>query len=125
MLISVAWIASCSSIATVPPVFDGPVVDHRGAILSGVTIMAEANSLASAIFASKPIVLSWTLYFLSGFFLFILSMGQKVPSKIYQETKARTYGVGLELPRGPDPRSYNPRQATLATLGRSMLGLDL
>ena len=49
-------------------------------------------------------------------------MGKPLPDKIY---KARTASrIGLELARGPDPRSYNPGQAMIAGMGRSIFGLD-
>ncbi|KAF9560651.1 hypothetical protein CPC08DRAFT_665197 [Agrocybe pediades] len=50
-------------------------------------------------------------------------MGKPLPDKIYNEDSASRHG--LQLRRGPDPRSYNSRIAAIATKGRGMLGLDM
>lgn len=49
-------------------------------------------------------------------------MGKPVPAALYTgEAQSRK---GLTLPRGPDPRSYNPATAAINEMGRSMLGID-
>ena len=50
-------------------------------------------------------------------------MGRPLPDSIYHKTDI--FRMGLSLPRGPDPRSYNSDLATLAETGRSMLGLKM
>ena len=50
-------------------------------------------------------------------------MGKPLPESIYD--KKLTTRMGLNLPRGPDPRSYNPNLAVLAEVGRSMFGLQM
>jgi len=50
-------------------------------------------------------------------------MGKPLPNSIYNEQTASR--MGLNLPRGPDPRSFNPAQAAVAAAGRTMLGLGL
>lgn len=49
-------------------------------------------------------------------------MGKALPAKIYMEKTASR--MGLDLARGPDPRSYDPNQAMIAGMGRSMFGMD-
>jgi len=49
-------------------------------------------------------------------------MGKPVSDKIYYEKTASR--MGLTLPRGPDPRSYNPVLALNAQIGREMFGMD-
>ncbi|KAK1231059.1 hypothetical protein PQX77_005835 [Marasmius sp. AFHP31] len=49
-------------------------------------------------------------------------MGEPLPDKIYH--KVSQSRVGLDLARGPDPRSYNAALAMNAVFARSMLGLD-
>ena len=47
-------------------------------------------------------------------------MGKPLPLGIYKEKT--TSRVGLSLPRGPDPRSYNPMTAVT---GRSLFNLEM
>jgi hypothetical protein len=50
-------------------------------------------------------------------------MGKPLPDRIYKEkTSSR---MGLKLPRGPDPRSFNPGLAMSAAAGRSLFGLEM
>ncbi|KAJ8075808.1 hypothetical protein PM082_021440 [Marasmius tenuissimus] len=51
-------------------------------------------------------------------------MGEPLPDKIYH--KVSQSRMSLDLPRGPDPRSYNAALAISmnAVFARSMLGLD-
>ncbi|KAF9475460.1 hypothetical protein BDN70DRAFT_814041 [Pholiota conissans] len=49
-------------------------------------------------------------------------MGKPVVDSIYNEqTSSR---LGLKLPRGPDPRSFNPGIAMITGVGRAICGLD-
>ena len=50
-------------------------------------------------------------------------MGKPLPEGIYKQKTAAS--MGLNLPRGPDPRSYNPALAVSAAVGRSMFGLEM
>jgi len=50
-------------------------------------------------------------------------MGKPLPEGIYNEKT--TSRMGLNLPRGPDPRSFNPALAISAATGRSMFGLEM
>jgi len=50
-------------------------------------------------------------------------MGKPLPEGIYKEQSASR--MGLNLPRGPDPRSFNPALAISAAAGRSMLGMQI
>jgi hypothetical protein len=49
-------------------------------------------------------------------------MGKPVSDRIYNEKVASR--MGLNLPKGPDPRSYNPVLSMNAEIGRSVLGMD-
>jgi len=51
-------------------------------------------------------------------------MGQPVTAKIYDNHSKSQHGQGLNLPRGPDPRSYNRESAAINTSMRDLLGLD-
>lgn len=51
-------------------------------------------------------------------------MGKPLPLKIFQNNKKGPGGFGLELPRGPDKRSFDPAQAAIAVMARQMLGMD-
>jgi len=50
-------------------------------------------------------------------------MGKSLPERIYMEKSATR--IGLNLSRGPDPRSYNPALAVTAAAGRSILGMQM
>ncbi|KAH9841725.1 uncharacterized protein C8Q71DRAFT_700219 [Rhodofomes roseus] len=50
-------------------------------------------------------------------------MGRPLPDSIYKEKTGPR--MGLRLPRGPDPRSFNPVLAAQAAQGRSMFGLEM
>ncbi|EJD42497.1 hypothetical protein AURDEDRAFT_114972 [Auricularia subglabra TFB-10046 SS5] len=50
-------------------------------------------------------------------------MGEPLPNKIFKEKNMERYG--LNLPRGPDPRSYNPGRAAINKMARTMMGLEL
>lgn len=56
---------------------------------------------------------------------FLSSMGKAIPDWIYRPLINGPGGKGLDLPRGPDPRSFNPAGAAMAVLGRAMLGLQV
>ncbi|KAG7085811.1 hypothetical protein E1B28_003349 [Marasmius oreades] len=49
-------------------------------------------------------------------------MGKPLTDSIYR--KVNQARMGLNLRRGPDPRSYNASLAVMSEIGRSMLGLD-
>jgi len=49
-------------------------------------------------------------------------MGKPIPDKIYNEKLPSR--IGLDLPRGPDPRSFHPSYAIDAAVGRKMWKLD-
>ena len=84
------------------------------------TITGEVRSHAVVISASKSF--SYPNYLSSVAELYARRMGKALPDKIYKERTASR--MGLDLARGPDPRSYNPGQAMIADMGRSMFGLD-
>ena len=50
-------------------------------------------------------------------------MGKPLPEGIYNEKSASR--MGLKLPRGPDPRSFNPALAVSAATGRSLFGMEM
>ena len=50
-------------------------------------------------------------------------MGKPIPEAIYNEKS--TTKMGLNLPRGPDPRSFNAALAVSAATGRSLFGLQM
>ena len=50
-------------------------------------------------------------------------MGKPLPDSIYNEQTAPR--MGLKLPRGPDPRSFNPAQAAIAAAGRTIFGMGI
>lgn len=63
------------------------------------------------------------LNFPIGVELDLCRMGKPLTQGIYNEkTPSR---MGLKLPRGPDPRSYNPTLAMSAAAGRSIFGLEM
>ena len=49
-------------------------------------------------------------------------MGKSLPNEVYNEQTASR--MGLQLRRGPDPRSYNASIAALPATMRAYLGLD-
>jgi len=49
-------------------------------------------------------------------------MGKPLPDKIYNSPSASR--MGLNLPRGPDPRSFHPGIGGIAAVGRQMFGMD-
>lgn len=51
-------------------------------------------------------------------------MGKPLPMKIWKKNQNAPGGLGLQLPRGPDVRSFDPLQAVIATMGRAILGMD-
>ena len=60
---------------------------------------------------------------LTGTYWFVCRMGKSLPDEIYEEKT--TSRMGLNLPRGPDPRSFNSLLAITAATGRSMFGMDM
>jgi len=50
-------------------------------------------------------------------------MKKPLPDGIYMKKSASR--MGLNLPRGPDPRSYNPASAITAVAGRSFFGMQM
>ncbi|KDQ17573.1 hypothetical protein BOTBODRAFT_29748 [Botryobasidium botryosum FD-172 SS1] len=48
-------------------------------------------------------------------------MGKPLPDKIYKKKTPSRHG--LELPRGPDPRSFHPGHAAVAGTARAFMGL--
>jgi hypothetical protein len=51
-------------------------------------------------------------------------MGKPVTAKIYDQRCKSQHGQGLDLPRGPDPRSHNRASAAINEVARGLLGLD-
>jgi len=51
-------------------------------------------------------------------------MGKPLTEKIYQERCESQHGMGLQLKRGPDPRSFNAATAGMNAAARAMLGMD-
>ncbi|KAF9782793.1 hypothetical protein BJ322DRAFT_172060 [Thelephora terrestris] len=50
-------------------------------------------------------------------------MGKPLPERIYNKKPASR--MGLNLPRGPDPRSFNTALAISAATGRSLFGMEM
>ncbi|KAF5389743.1 hypothetical protein D9757_005996 [Collybiopsis confluens] len=50
-------------------------------------------------------------------------MGKPLPDSIFN--KRSQSQMGLDLSRGPDPRSYNAGLAAMSAMGRSMFGLEM
>jgi hypothetical protein len=50
-------------------------------------------------------------------------MGKQLPLSIYREDTASRHG--LNLLRGPDPRSFHPGLATVAAASRTVMGLQM
>jgi len=50
--------------------------------------------------------------------------GKPIPDKFHAERLNSPEGHGLDLPRGPDTRSYNSAAAGIAVVARSLLGMD-
>jgi hypothetical protein len=50
-------------------------------------------------------------------------MGKPISDKIHNKRMKSVHGMGLDLPRGPDPRSKQKHTA-VDELMRSILGLD-
>jgi len=61
--------------------------------------------------------------FRRGLTLHFCRMGRPLPEGIFKKKSATR--MGLNLPRGPDPRSYNPALAVSAATGRTMFGLQM
>ncbi|KAH8586022.1 hypothetical protein B0O99DRAFT_695870 [Bisporella sp. PMI_857] len=51
-------------------------------------------------------------------------MGKPLTEKIYNNRLKSVHGKGLDLPRGPDPRSFNSRTAETNAMARDLLGMD-
>jgi hypothetical protein len=51
-------------------------------------------------------------------------MGQPVTAKIYDKHSKSQHGQGLDLPRGPDSRSYNSQSAAINETMRGFLVMD-
>lgn len=49
-------------------------------------------------------------------------MGQPIPDNIINSRTQSPHGRNLNLPRGPDPRSHEPRNAAFHAAMRQMLG---
>ncbi|EJD42517.1 hypothetical protein AURDEDRAFT_89441 [Auricularia subglabra TFB-10046 SS5] len=50
-------------------------------------------------------------------------MGKPLPDNVFNEKNMERHG--LNLSRGPDPRSFNPTKAAISNMARSLMGLDL
>jgi hypothetical protein len=51
-------------------------------------------------------------------------MGKPVTAKIYDNLSKSQHAQRLDLPRGPDPRSYNSETAAINEIARDLLGMD-
>ena len=51
-------------------------------------------------------------------------MGKPLPEGIYGEMSRSAAGRGLDLARGPDPRSRNPMAGGIAESMRAVMGMD-
>jgi hypothetical protein len=51
-------------------------------------------------------------------------MGEPVSDKIQNERSKSVHGMGLDLPRGPDPRSFNAAKMEINKKMRSVFGMD-
>ena len=51
-------------------------------------------------------------------------MGKQLTEKIYNNRLQSAHGKGLDLPRGPDPRSFNGQTAGINMIARDLLGMD-
>jgi hypothetical protein len=51
-------------------------------------------------------------------------MGEPVSDKIQNERSKSVHGMGLDLPRGPDPRSFNMAKIEINKKMRSVFGMD-
>jgi hypothetical protein len=53
-----------------------------------------------------------------------ISMGEPVTDKIQNERSKSVHGMGLDLSRGPDPRSFNAAKIEINKKMRSVFGMD-
>jgi hypothetical protein len=51
-------------------------------------------------------------------------MGKPLTDSIYERHSKSQHGQRLNLPRGPDPRSYNRESAAVNEMARGLLGMD-
>ncbi|KAK0114943.1 hypothetical protein ONS96_013418 [Cadophora gregata f. sp. sojae] len=51
-------------------------------------------------------------------------MGKPLTKKIYDKRCKSAHGKGLNLPRGPDPRSFNAETREHNEMMRKMMGMD-
>jgi len=51
-------------------------------------------------------------------------MGKPLDEEIYRDRCKSQHGMGLQLKRGPDPRSFNASTAGINAAARSILGMD-
>jgi hypothetical protein len=51
-------------------------------------------------------------------------MGKPLTEKIYNNRLRSAHGKGLDLQRGPDPRSFNGQTAGINAIARGLLGMD-
>jgi len=100
---------------------DGRAVGWQGTWILDAIIMGRDLSLALAISAGAlSEIVDWFDVWID---LDFYRMGKPLPESIYMKQSATR--MGLNLPRGPDPRSYNPGLAMTAVAGRSILGLEM
>ena len=102
---------------------DGRAVGWREIWIMGAIIMGRDLSLALAISAGTSSEVITVDCFDVWADLNFCRMGKPLPDSIYMERSATR--MGLNLPRGPDPRSFNPGLAMTAVAGRSMMGMQI
>ncbi|CAG8949196.1 hypothetical protein HYFRA_00004819 [Hymenoscyphus fraxineus] len=51
-------------------------------------------------------------------------MGKPLTDSIFESTSKKQHAVGLNLVKGPDPRSYNAHSALINEMARSAMGMD-
>jgi len=52
-------------------------------------------------------------------------MGKPLPDKLIEKRNNSQAAQGLNLQNGPDPRSYDPAQAAISEMMRTLMGLDM
>ena len=87
-----------------------------------VIITERGRSLAHAISAGMLIRINLFVPPFLWLLVHDIRMGKPIPDKIYNDKLPSK--IGLDLPRGPDPRSFHPSYAANAAAGRKMWKLD-
>lgn len=103
-----------------PKGLGGLAVEQMRGWIGDVIIMARALNRVLVTIAGELALFSFFSFFDRSDL--VARMGKPLPNKIYNEDSASRFG--LELRRGPHPRSYHAGIAAIATTGRSVLGMD-